>query len=174
MSKTKENLMAAFAGESQARNKYDYFAKTARKEGLHYIAEIFEKTALNEQQHAKEEFKLGHGIGKTKENLKDAMDGEHYEVNEMYPGFAKIAQEEGETEAARLFLTIAKVEKEHEERYKQLLELVKQDKVFEREKPIKWTCSKCGHVHYGTKPPEECPCCKHAYNYFYPEDVRME
>lgn len=174
MSKTDENLMAAFAGESQARNKYDYFAKIARKEGLNYIAEIFEKTALNEMQHAKEEFKLAGGIGSTKDNLKAAADGEHYEVTEMYPEFAKVAQEEGNAEAAKLFLTIAKVEQEHENRFKAMLELVESDSVFKRDEPIQWTCSKCGHVHTGTEPPKECPCCKHEYNYFFPDDIRMD
>src|SRR3989338_2452288 len=119
--KTEENLKKAFAGESQARNKYDYFAKIARNEGYLYIAKIFEETALNEMQHAKDEFKLLKGIGNTKENLKAAIEGEHYENSEMYPGFAKEADKEGNKEAAKLFKEIAKVEKHHEERYKKQL-----------------------------------------------------
>ncbi|MCK4816407.1 rubrerythrin family protein, partial [bacterium] len=124
MSKTKENLEAAFAGESQARNKYDYFAKIARKEGYHYVAKIFEETALNEKQHAKDEFKLLNGIGDTKTNLKEAISGEHYENTEMYPTFAKEAEEDGNIAAAKLFKEISEVEKQHEERYRKLLEMV--------------------------------------------------
>ena len=142
MSKTEENLKAAFAGESQARNKYTYFAKVARKEGYLYIAKIFEETALNEMQHAKDEFKLLKGIGDTKANLKAAIDGEHYETTEMYPTFAKEAEEEGNQEAKNLFLQIAKVEEEHEDRYKKLLELVEKGTVFKRDKSVKWKCSK--------------------------------
>ena len=169
MSKTEENLMAAFAGESQARNKYDYFAKVARKEGYHYIAKIFEETALNEQQHAKDEFKLLKGIGDTKTNLKSAIEGEHYENTEMYPTFAREAEEEGNHEAANLFRQIAKVEKHHEERYKKLLEMVENGTVYQREKPIKWICAKCGYVHEGTEAPSECPSCKHPREYYEPE-----
>ena len=171
MSKTKENLQAAFAGESQARNKYTYFAKVARKEGYHYIADVFEETAMNEMQHAKDEFKLLNGIGNTKENLKAAMDGEHYEVEEMYPTFARIAEEEGDLEAATLFLQIAKVEKQHEKRYQKLLELLESDSVFKRDTPVKWKCSKCGFIHEGTEPPKNCPSCDHPANYFAPEDI---
>jgi len=169
MSKTEENLKAAFSGESQARNKYDYFAKVARKEGYHYIASIFEETALNEQQHAKDEFKLLKGIGDTKANLKAAMEGEHYENTEMYPTFAKEAEEEGNMEAARLFKQIAKVEEEHEARYRKLLEMVENGTVYKREKPIRWVCSKCGYIHEGTEPPEKCPSCKHPREYYGPE-----
>ena len=169
MSKTEENLKAAFSGESQARNKYDYFAKVARKEGYHYIADIFAETALNEQQHAKDEFKLLKGIGDTKANLKAAIEGEHYETTEMYPTFAKEAEEEGNMEAARLFNQIAKVEKEHEARYKKLLEMVENGTVYKREKPIRWICSKCGYVHEGTEPPDKCPSCKHPREYYSPE-----
>ena len=170
MTKTIENLKAAFAGESQARNKYTYFAKVARKEGYHYIAKIFEETAMNEMQHAKDEFKLLNGIGDTLANLKAAMEGEHYETSEMYPTFAKEAEAEGNEEAARLFRAIAKVEKEHEERYKKLLALVESGNVFKRDKPIEWKCGKCGHVHTGEHPPEKCPSCKHPQEYFEPED----
>ena len=167
--KTEENLKAAFAGESQARNKYDYFAKVARKEGYLYVAKIFEETALNEMQHAKDELKLLKGIGSTKDNLKAAIEGEHYETTEMYPKFAKDAEEEGNSEAAELFKQIAKVEKKHEERYKKLLEMVEKGTVFKRDKPIKWKCSKCGYIQEGKEPPKECPSCRHAYNYYEPE-----
>jgi len=169
MTKTEENLQAAFAGESQARNKYDYFAKVARKEGYHYIAKIFEETAINEMQHAKDEFKLLKGIGDTKKNLKAAIEGDHYENSEMYPTFAKEAEEEGNKEAAKLFKTVSKVEEHHEERYKKLLEMVEKGTVFKREKPIKWKCSKCGYIHTGTEPPAKCPSCDHPTEYFEPE-----
>ncbi|MBT7903602.1 rubrerythrin family protein [Candidatus Woesearchaeota archaeon] len=170
MSKTEENLKAAFAGESQARNKYTYFAKIARKEGYHYIAKIFEETAMNEVQHAKDEFKLLNGINSTKENLKAAIEGEDYETDEMYPTFAKEAEEEGNMDAAALFRSIAKVEKEHSNRYKRLLTLLENDSVFKRSEPINWKCSKCGFVHNGTEPPNVCPACKHPKEYYEPED----
>ena len=169
MTKTEENLKTAFAGESQARNKYVYFAKAARKEGFLYIAKIFEETAENEVQHAKDEFKLLNGIGGTKANLKAAIEGEHYETTEMYPAFAKDAEEEGNKEAAVLFQQITKVEKEHEERFKKLLDMVENETVFKREKPIKWKCGKCGFIHEGTEPPEVCPSCKHPREYYEPE-----
>jgi len=169
MSKTEENLKEAFAGESQARNKYDYFAKVARKEGFHYIAKIFEETAMNEVQHAKDEFKLLKGIGDTKTNLKAAMEGEHFEEADMYPRMAKEAREEGNEEAAKLFEQIAEVEKHHEARYKKLLEMVENGTVYKREKPIKWKCSKCGYIHEGEEPPKECPSCKHPSEYYEPE-----
>ena len=168
---TEKNLMAAFAGESQARNKYTYFAKVARNEGYHYIAKIFEETADNERQHAKDEFKLLKGIADTKANLETAISGEHYETTQMYPTFAKEAKEEGFDEAARLFEQIAKVEKEHEERYKKLLKIVESGTVFKREKTIKWKCSKCGYIHEGTEPPEKCPSCKHPKEYYEPADL---
>jgi len=169
MSKTEENLKAAFAGESQARNKYTYFAKVARKEGYHYIAKFFEESAMNEMQHAKDELKLLGGIGDTKTNLKDAVSGENHETTKMYPGFAKDAEEEGNEDAARLFKQIAKVEKEHEARYKKLLDMVEKGKVFKREKPIRWKCSKCGYIKEGEEPPEKCPSCKHEREYYEPE-----
>jgi rubrerythrin len=169
MSKTDENLKAAFAGESMARNKYDYFAKVARKEGYHYIAKLFEETALNELQHAKEEFKLLNGIGDTKANLKEAIDGEHYEWTDMYPTFAKEAEEEGNKEAAAVFKQIAKVEAKHEARYAKLLDMVEKGTVYKRSKPITWKCSKCGYIHEGTEPPEKCPACKHPKEYYEPE-----
>ena len=174
MTKTEENLKAAFAGESQARNKYVYFAKVARKAGLHYIAKIFEETAENEVQHAKDEFKLLNGIGDTKANLKVAIEGEHYETTEMYPTFAKDAKEEGNTKAAILFTEIGKVEKHHEERYKKLLKMVENGTVFKRDKPIRWKCGKCGYIHEGTEPPEECPSCKHPREYYEPECMCFE
>ena len=171
MTKTEENLKAAFSGESQARNKYDYFAKVARKQGFHYIAKIFEETALNEMQHAKEEFKLLKGIGNTNENLKEELKGEHYENTEMYPQMQKDAEKEGNEEAAKLFKEVSEVEKHHEERYKKLLEMLEKGTVYKRDKPIKWKCSKCGYIHKGTEPPEACPVCKHAREYFEPEDM---
>jgi len=171
MPKTEENLKAAFAGESQARNKYDYFAKVARNEGYHYIARIFEETALNEMQHAKDEFKLLKGIGDTKANLKAAIEGEHHENTEMYPTMQKDAEKEGNKEAAILFKQVAKVEKEHESRYKKLLEMIEKGAVYKRDKPIRWKCSKCGYVYEGKEPPEKCPSCKHTREYYEPECV---
>ena len=173
MSKTLDNLMAAFAGESQARNMYTYFAKVARKEGYLYIAKIFEETAINEMQHAKDEFKLAGKLGNTVENLKEAIAGEHYETTEMYPEFAKAAEEEGNKEAAILFKMIARVEAEHRDRYKKLLEMVENDTVFKREKPIRWKCSKCGYIHEGTEPPKKCPACKHPREYYEPESMEF-
>ena len=169
MSKTIENLKAAFAGESQARNKYTYFAKVARKEGYHYIAQIFEETADNEKRHAKDEFALLGGIGDTIANLKEAVDGENYETTEMYPEFAKIAREEGNIEAAILFEQIAKVEAEHRDRYQKLLDMVESGTVFKRDEPIKWKCMECGYIHEGEEPPAKCPCCKHPKEYYEPE-----
>lgn len=169
MSKTEENLKEAFAGESQARNKYTYFAKAAYKEGYNYIGKIFEETAINEMQHAKDEFKLLCGIGDTVANLKEAIDGEDYETVKMYPAFAEEAEEEGNEEAANLFRQIAKVEEQHRERYRALLKMVEDGNVFKRDKPIRWKCSKCGYVHEGEEPPEMCPSCKHPRNYYEPE-----
>ena len=171
MSKTMENLMAAFAGESQARNKYTYWAKVARKEGYLYIAKIFEETAMNEMQHAKDEFKMAGGIGNTVENLKAAVEGEDYEVTTMYPEFAEQAKADGNKEAEILFRMIAKVEAHHRDRYKKLLEMVENDTVYEREEPITWKCSKCGYVHEGKTPPAKCPACKHPREYYEPDDI---
>lgn len=168
MGKTEENIKAAFAGESQARNKYDYFAKVARNEGFLYIAKIFEETALNEQQHAKDEFKLLKGIKSTKENLKEAISGEHYETTKMYPQFEKDALKEGNMEAARLFKEIGEVEAHHEKRYKKILDMVERGSVYKRDKPIMWKCSKCGYIHEGKEPPLKCPSCKHAREYYEP------
>lgn len=171
MSKTTENLKAAFAGESQARNMYTYFAKVARKENYHYIANIFEETAANEMRHANDHFKMLGGIGDTAANLKEAMDGENYETTSMYPTFAKEAEEEGNMEAAMLFTQIAKIEAEHRDRYSKLLEMVKNGTVFSREEPIKWKCSLCGYKHTGTEPPPKCPACKHPKEYYEPADM---
>ena len=169
MSNTKENLKAAFAGESQARNKYDYYAKAAKKEGYLYIAKIFEETALNEMQHAKDEFKLLGGVGDTAANLKDAIAGEDYEHTDMYPTFAKEAEEEGQEEAAKLFREIANVEKQHEARFKKLLTMVESGTVYSRKNEISWKCSKCGYIYKGRQPPEKCPSCKHPKEYYEPE-----
>ena len=174
MSKTEENLKVAFSGESQARNKYDYFAKVARKEKLFYIAKIFEETALNEMQHAKDEFKLLRGIKDTAANLRTAIEGEHYENTEMYPQMEKDAIEEGKDKAAKLFKEIAEVERHHEARFKKLLELVEKGKVFKRNKSIRWKCSKCGYIHSGKEPPEECPSCKHPGEYYEPDCMCFE
>lgn len=171
MTKTEENLKKAFAGESQARNKYTYFAKVAINEGYLYIAKIFEETADNEMQHAKDEFKLLNGIGSTVENLKEAIKGENFENTEMYPQMQKDAEEEGNKKAAELFKEISEVEKHHEERYKKLLEMVEKGTVYKRDKSIKWKCAKCGYVHEGTEPPKICPSCKHAKEYYEPEDI---
>ncbi len=171
MSKTTENLQAAFAGESQARNKYTFFAQVARKEGYHYIAKIFEETADNERRHAKDHLKMLDGIGDTAANLKEAMGGEDYEVESMYPGFAEEAEEEGETEAAILFKQIAKIESHHRERYKKLLEMVEAGTVYKREESIKWKCSVCGYVLEGTEPPPKCPACKHPKEHYEPANM---
>jgi rubrerythrin len=170
MGKTEENLKAAFAGESQARNKYTYYAKVARDEGYHFIANIFEETARNEMQHAKDEYRLLKKLGDTKANLKAAVEGEHYEVIDMYPTFAKQAEEEGNKEAAALFRMVAKVEEQHRNRYKKILEMLENGTLYKRDKPIRWKCSVCGYVHEGTEPPAKCPSCKHARGYYEPEN----
>jgi len=171
MSKTEDNLMAAFAGESQARNKYTYYAEKAREEGYHYIAKIFEETAFNEMNHAKDHFKLLGGIGTTEENLHAAISGEHYETVEMYPQFAEEAEAEGNTQAAILFKMIGKVEAHHRERYKKLMEMVQNDNVFKRIEPIKWKCSVCGYTVEGTEPPPKCPACKNPKELYEPADL---
>lgn len=171
MKHTEENLKAAFAGESQARNKYTFFAAVARKEGYHYVAKIFEETADNERRHAKDEFKLLGGIGDTAANLREAIEGETYETATMYPTFAQAAQEEGAKEAASLFRQIAKIEARHAARYKKLLEMVESGTVYKREEPIEWKCSVCGYRHVGTEPPAKCPSCKHAREYYEPSDM---
>jgi rubrerythrin len=171
MGTTLDNLKAAFAGESQARNKYTYFAKVARQEGYHYIAKLFEETAENEQQHAKDELKLLGGIGTTAENLREAIEGEQYETTTMYPEFAEQAKAEGNKDAAALFLMIARIEAEHRERYKKLLDMVEKGTVFKRDRPITWRCSKCGYTHEGVEPPAKCPACKHPREYFEPASM---
>ena len=167
-SKTEKNLMEAFAGESQARNKYTYFASKAKKEGYEQIAAIFQETADNEKEHAKLWFKLLNGgeIGTTEENLKAAAEGENYEWTDMYERMAKEAREEGFDHIAFLFDGVAKIEKEHEERYKKLLENVKDGKVFEAGEIKIWKCRNCGHIVVGTKAPEICPICAHPKAYF--------
>lgn len=167
--RTEENLKAAFAGEAQARNKYQYFSKVAEKEGYHYIAKVFEETALNEFQHAKEEFKLLNGISDTIDNLKSSIEGEHYETTSMYPEFAKIAREEGKEEIAKMFEAIAEVEKEHEARFKKLLKMLEDKTLQKRDKPIRWKCPKCGYIHEGKEAPDKCPSCQHEKEYFEPE-----
>lgn len=171
MSKTTENLKAAFAGESQARNMYTFFAKVARKEGHGYIAKVFEESAENEQRHANDHFKLLGGIGDTIANLKEAINGENYETTEMYPTFAKDAKAEGNMDAALLFEQIGKIEALHRDRYKRCLEMVENGTVFKREKPIRWKCSLCGYIVEHTEPPEKCPSCKHPHDYYEPADM---
>lgn len=167
-SKTEKNLMTAFAGESEARNKYTYYASKAKKDGYEQISKLFEVTANNEKEHAKLWFKLlkGGEIPFTLENLLDAAEGEKYEWTEMYAEFAKTAREEGFKEIARLFEGVAKIEKEHEERYRKLLKNIKEEIVFERDEVIAWECLNCGHIHYGKKAPEVCPVCSHPKSYF--------
>ncbi len=171
MSKTTENLNAAFAGESMARNKYTFFAKVARKEGYHYIAKLFEETADNEMRHANDHFKLLGLLGDTVANLKEAIAGEDYEVKTMYPEFAATAKEEGNMEAAMLCEQIAKVEAHHRDRYKKLLAHVENGTVFKRKESIQWKCSLCGYIHEGTEPPAKCPSCKHPTEYYEPANL---
>lgn len=171
MGTTQENLAAAFAGESQARNKYTFFAQAARKEGYHYIAKFFEETAANEMRHAKDEFKLLDGIGDTAANLKAAVEGETHETITMYPKFAEQADAEGNKAAAALFRTIAEVEAHHRDRYQKLLEMVEAGTVFERDEPIEWKCGVCGYIHVGKQPPKICACCKHPGEYYEPSDL---
>ena len=167
-SKTEENLLKAFAGESGARNKYTYYASKAKKEGFEQIATIFEETANNEKEHAKLWFKYLHGgdVPTTEENLLDAAEGENYEWTDMYAEFAKVAKEEGFDEIAYKFEGVAKIEKEHEERYRALLENVKNEKVFNKESEEMWICRNCGHIHFGKTAPEVCPVCNHPKAYF--------
>ncbi|MCW3787783.1 rubrerythrin [Plebeiibacterium sediminum] len=177
--KTEQNLLKAFAGESQARMRYNYFAKQAKKEGLEQIAAIFEETAENEKEHAKRFFKFLEGgmveitasypagkIGTTLENLKASADGENEEWTELYPEFAKIAEEEGFKEVAVAFKLIAKVEEAHENRYRTLYDNLESGKVFEREGKVVWKCRNCGYLHEGTKALKNCPACLHPQSYF--------
>lgn len=163
---TEKNLMAAFAGESEARNKYTYFASKARKDGFEQIAALFEKTANNEKEHAKIWFKELYEIGETEENLKVAADGENHEWTEMYEGFAETAEKEGFKELAEKFRGVAAIEKLHEERYRALLKNVETSAVFEKCEVKIWECRNCGHVVVGTKAPEICPVCAHPQAYF--------
>lgn len=165
--KTEKNLMEAFAGESQARNKYTYFASKAKKDGYVQIAKIFEETAENEKEHAKMWFKLlNGGIGTTAENLKAAAEGENFEWTDMYATFAKEAREEGFDDIAALFEGVAAIEKEHEERYRKLLSNVENGLVFSKDGDVIWQCSNCGHICVGKKAPEVCPVCNHPQSYF--------
>ena len=165
--KTEANLLTAFAGESQARNKYTYYASKAKKEGFVQIANLFLETAENEKEHAKIWFKLLHdGIGTTEENLADAAAGENYEWTDMYATFAKEAEEEGFEKIAYLFREVAKIEKEHEDRYRKLLANVEGGFVFSKEGDTIWQCSNCGHIHIGKTAPEVCPVCDHPRSYF--------
>jgi rubrerythrin len=177
--KTEQNLLKAFAGESQARNRYDYFAGVAKKEGLEQISALFQETALNEKEHAKRFFKFLEGgmvgitasypagvIGTTLDNLKAAADGEYEEWSELYPEFAKIAEEEGFKEIAMAFKMIAKVEKAHENRYRKLYNNLESGKVFKRDGKVIWKCRNCGFIHEGTVAPSQCPACQHPQAYF--------
>lgn len=177
--KTEKNLLTAFAGESQARNRYTYFGSQARKEGYQQIMGVFLETADNEKEHAKRLFKFLEGgeveikasfpaglIGDTKENLRAAAAGENYEHTKMYPEFASVAEKEGFQEIASVFRAIAVAERQHEKRYLNLLENIEKDRVFKRERVVKWKCRNCGYIHEGTEAPEECPACAHPREYF--------
>ena len=183
-SQTEKNLLTAFAGESQARNRYTYFASQAKKEGYEQIRAIFEETANQEKEHAKREFKFLEGgeveitaafpagvIGSTIDNLKAAAAGEHYETTEMYPEFAEVAEKEGFDEIAEVFRNIAVAEKRHEERYLVLVKNIEEGKVFKREKPVRWVCRNCGYVHEGPEAPDVCPACAHPQAHFELEAV---
>ena len=168
---TEKNLEAAFAGESQARNKYTYFASVAKKEGYEQISAIFQHTADNEKEHAKMWFKALNGIGSTAENLLHAAEGENYEWTDMYAEFAKVAEEEGFTDLASKFRMVGEIEKAHEERYRALLNNIEMQKVFEKSEETMWECRNCGHIVIGKKAPEVCPVCAHPRSYF---EVRKE
>ena len=176
---TEKNLLTAFAGESQARNRYTYFASKAKKDGFEQISAIFLETADNEKEHAERLFKFLEGgeaevrasfpagvIGETKDNLKASAAGENYEHTSMYPGFARVADDEGFAEIANAFRSIAVAEKQHEKRYLALMANIENGTVFKREKPVKWRCGNCGYIHEGTEPPDECPACAHSKAYF--------
>jgi len=177
--RTEKNLLAAFAGESQARNRYTYFASKAKKQGYEQISAIFVETADNEKEHAGRLFKFLEGgeaeiaasfpagvIGDTKDNLKAAASGENYEHTTMYPEFARIAEEEGFDEVAGVMMSIANAEKQHEKRYLGLMGNIEKGRVFKREKVVKWRCRNCGYIHEGTEPPDECPACAHPQAYY--------
>lgn len=176
---TEKNLLKAFAGESQARNRYTFFAKTAKKEGYEQISEVFSKTADNELQHAKIFFEYLEGggveitamypagiIGTTPQNLNASAEGEHEEYSELYPEFAKVAEEEGFSQIAASFRNIAEIEKEHEQRFRKLLDNINKDIVFKRDNEVYWICRKCGHLHVGFEAPNVCPVCRHPQGYF--------
>jgi rubrerythrin len=178
-SKTEKNILTAFAGESQARNRYTFFASQARKEGLQQIAAVFEETANQEKEHAKRFFKLLEGgaveingsfpagvIGKTVDNLRESADGEHHEWGEMYPSFAKTAQGEGFEEIAKIFNSISIAEKQHERRYRGLLANIEAGTVFKKDKVVKWRCLNCGYVAEGKEAPDKCPACDHPRDYY--------
>jgi rubrerythrin len=178
-SKTEKNLLTAFAGESQARNRYTFFAEAARKEGYEQIAAIFEETAWNERAHAQREFEFLKGgeveiqaaypagvVGNTKTNLKEAAAGEHYECTQMYPDFEKVAREEGFTEIAVVFKEIGEVEERHEKRYLALLKNVEEGKVFKKDRLVKWKCRNCGYMHEGASAPEKCPACGYPKSFY--------
>ena len=165
-SKTEKNLLAAFAGESQARNKYTYFASVAQKKGFEQIAGIFLETAGNEKEHAKRIFAFLKGIGDTEANLKAAAEGENYEWTQMYPEFEKVALEEGFTKIAEFFHEVAEVEEQHEKRYNALLKNLEEGTVFKKDEVVKWKCRNCGYVHKGEEAPKVCPACAHAQSYF--------
>jgi rubrerythrin len=177
--KTEQNLLIAFAGESQARNRYNYFASQAKKEGYEQISCIFAETADNEKEHAKRFFKFLEGsevqisasfpagvIGSTLENLKQAAAGENDEHTTMYPGFAEVAKQEGFAEIAAVFMNVAVAERQHEKRYKALAENIEKDRIFKRDQPIRWRCRNCGFIHEGIEPPDTCPACAHPKAYF--------
>ena len=176
---TEKNLLTAFAGESQARNRYAFFASKAKKEGYEQISGVFQETADNEKEHAKRLFKFLEGgmaeisasfpagvIGETKDNLKESAEGENHEYTTMYPEFAKIAEEEGFSDVAHVMRSIAVAEKQHEKRYLGLLENLNNNTVFKKDEVVKWRCRNCGYIHEGNEPPEECPACAHARSYF--------
>ena len=165
-SKTEQNLMAAFAGESQARNKYTYFSAVAKEAGFEQIAAIFLETAENEREHAKREFDFLKGVGDTEGNLEAAAAGENFEWTDMYPGFEREAREEGFTEIADFFKEVGEVEEEHEKRYLALLKNVRDGKVFKKDKVVRWKCRNCGYVHEGTEAPERCPACDFEQSYY--------
>lgn len=172
-SKTEKNLMAAFAGESQARVKYEYYASRAKKDGFEQVAGIFEETSKNEKEHAKIWFKLLHdgGVPETLVNLHDAANGENYEWTDMYKEFEEVAREEGFTKIANLFKMVGAIEKEHEERYQKLIENINNDEIFKKSDKQVWICRNCGHLHYGDKAPNLCPVCEHPQAFF---EVRCE
>jgi rubrerythrin len=166
--KTVDNLKAAFAGESQARNRYTFFASVARKEGWQEIAEYFEETAANEMEHASQIMKLLGELGDTGQNLQTCIDGENYEWQEMYPGFAKVAEAEGQTKALDFFKRVATVEKRHAARFRKLLEMLEKGELLKRQPPIKWQCRECGYIYEGEEPPQVCPLCGHTHEYYKP------